>query len=104
MSFETANITVENWFATTEDLSLLTTAVKVLRQTGNSYLEYQFAENKHRLYWPHMLTFTAVIKATAAKLNIAACSTHAKCSFRVRLHTNIFLPAFNDIIPIFGYF
>jgi hypothetical protein len=50
MSFETANITVENWFATTEDLSLLTTAVKVLRQTGNSYLEYQFAENKHRLY------------------------------------------------------
>jgi hypothetical protein len=34
-------------------------------------------------------TFTAVVKATAAKFNFAACSRHAKCSFRVRLHTNI---------------
>jgi hypothetical protein len=32
-------------------------------------------------------TFTAVVKATAAKFNFAACCTHAKCSFRVRLHT-----------------
>jgi hypothetical protein len=32
-------------------------------------------------------TFTAVVKATAAKFNFAACSRHAKCSFRVRLHT-----------------
>jgi hypothetical protein len=31
--------------------------------------------------------FTAVVKATAAKFNFAACSRHAKCSFRVRLHT-----------------
>jgi hypothetical protein len=31
-------------------------------------------------------TFTAVVKATAAKFNFAACSRHAKCSFRVR-HT-----------------
>jgi hypothetical protein len=35
-------------------------------------------------------TFTAVVKATAAKFNFAACSRHAKCSFRVRLHTKIF--------------
>jgi hypothetical protein len=35
-------------------------------------------------------TFTAVVKATAAKFNFAACSRHAKCSFRVRLHTNVF--------------
>jgi hypothetical protein len=35
-------------------------------------------------------TFTAVVKATAAKFNFAACCTHAKCSFRVRLHTKIF--------------
>jgi hypothetical protein len=34
-------------------------------------------------------TFTAVVKATAAKFNFAACSRHAKCSFRVRLHTKI---------------
>jgi hypothetical protein len=32
-------------------------------------------------------TFTAVVKATAAKFNFASCSRHAKCSFRVRLHT-----------------
>jgi hypothetical protein len=32
-------------------------------------------------------TFTAVVKATAAKFNFAACSRHAKCLFRVRLHT-----------------
>jgi hypothetical protein len=31
--------------------------------------------------------FTAVVKATAAKFNFVACSRHAKCSFRVRLHT-----------------
>jgi hypothetical protein len=31
-------------------------------------------------------TFTAVVKATAAKFNFAACCAHAK-SFRVRLHT-----------------
>jgi hypothetical protein len=31
-------------------------------------------------------TFTAVVKAT--KFNFAACCTHAKYSFRVRLHTN----------------
>jgi hypothetical protein len=36
-------------------------------------------------------TFTAVVKATAAKFNFAACSRHAKCSFRVRLHTKNFL-------------
>jgi hypothetical protein len=36
-------------------------------------------------------TFTAVVKATAAKFNFAACSRHAKCSFRVRLHTKSFL-------------
>jgi hypothetical protein len=35
-------------------------------------------------------TFTAVVKATAAKFNFAACSRHAKCSFRVRLHTKVF--------------
>jgi uncharacterized membrane protein len=35
-------------------------------------------------------TFTAVVKATAAKFNFAACSRHAKCSFRVRLHTKYF--------------
>jgi hypothetical protein len=36
-------------------------------------------------------TFTAVVKATAAKFNFAACSRHAKCSFRVRLHTKYIL-------------
>jgi hypothetical protein len=35
-------------------------------------------------------TFTAVVKTTAAKFNFAACSRHAKCSFRVRLHTKDF--------------
>jgi hypothetical protein len=35
-------------------------------------------------------TFTAVVKATAAKFNFAACCRHAKCSFRVRLHTKVF--------------
>jgi hypothetical protein len=34
-------------------------------------------------------TFTAVIKATVAKFNFAACCTHAKCSFRIRLHTKV---------------
>jgi hypothetical protein len=35
-------------------------------------------------------TFTAVVKATAAKFNFAACSRHAKYLFRVRLHTKFF--------------
>jgi hypothetical protein len=34
-----------------------------------------------------IFTFTAVVKATAAKFNFAACCRYAKCSFRVRLHT-----------------
>jgi hypothetical protein len=34
MRFKTANVTVENWFGGTGDLSLLVTTVKVLRQTG----------------------------------------------------------------------
>jgi hypothetical protein len=34
MRFEAANMTVENWFGSAGDLSLLVTAVKVLRQTG----------------------------------------------------------------------
>jgi hypothetical protein len=34
MRFKTANMTVENWFGSTEDLSLLVTTVKGLRQTG----------------------------------------------------------------------
>jgi hypothetical protein len=32
-------------------------------------------------------TFTAIVKATAAKFNFVACSRHAKFSFRVQLHT-----------------
>jgi hypothetical protein len=38
-------------------------------------------------------TFTAVVKATAAKFIFATCCTHEKCSFRVRLHTKMFLPS-----------
>jgi hypothetical protein len=37
MRFETANmtvLTVERWFGSAGDLSLLVTAIKVLRQTG----------------------------------------------------------------------
>jgi hypothetical protein len=45
-------------------------------------------------------TFTAVVKATAAKFNFAACSRHAKCLFRVRLHTKIFLGACQKLFAI----
>jgi hypothetical protein len=41
-------------------------------------------------------TFTAVVKATAAQFNFAACCTHAKCSFRVRLQTKYFFHNFFD--------
>jgi hypothetical protein len=36
-------------------------------------------------------TFTAVVKATAAKFNFPACCRHAKCSFLVRLHKSMLL-------------
>jgi hypothetical protein len=45
-------------------------------------------------------TFTAVVKATAAKFNFAACCAHAKCSFRVQLHTKIFLGACQKLFAI----
>jgi hypothetical protein len=42
----------------------------------------------------------AVVKATAAKFNFAACCAHAKRSFRVRLHTKIFLGACQKLFAI----
>jgi hypothetical protein len=54
MRFETANMTVENWFGSAGDLSLLVTAVKVLRQTGKFiwdtlYLGLKYLHNLQNL-------------------------------------------------------